>query len=84
MARFAGDLGDEQTVGISPGAILVHQARIEHGYVIGKLNSRKETGLRPMRRTCGCPWSACRVDIEVILDATQAGRPHCASPPAGS
>ncbi len=24
MARFAGDLGDEQTVGISPGTILVH------------------------------------------------------------
>jgi hypothetical protein len=59
MARFAGDLGDEQTVGISPGTILVHYARIEHGYVIGKLNSSNETGLRPMRRTCGCPWSAC-------------------------
>jgi hypothetical protein len=24
MARFAADLGDEQTVGISPGTILVH------------------------------------------------------------
>jgi hypothetical protein len=24
VARFAGDLGDEQTVGISPGTILVH------------------------------------------------------------
>jgi hypothetical protein len=24
MARFAGDLGDEQAVGISPGTILVH------------------------------------------------------------
>jgi hypothetical protein len=24
MTRFAGDLGDEQTVGISPGTILVH------------------------------------------------------------
>jgi hypothetical protein len=24
MARFAGDLGDEQTVGISPGTILAH------------------------------------------------------------
>jgi hypothetical protein len=24
MPRFAGDLGDEQTVGISPGTILAH------------------------------------------------------------
>src|ERR1700761_4318532 len=37
-----------------------------------------------MRRTCGCPWLACRVDIEVILDAAEAGRPDGVSPPAGS
>jgi hypothetical protein len=39
MPGLAGQLSHHNPVGISPGTILVHLARIEHGYVKGNLIS---------------------------------------------
>ncbi len=40
MPCRAGELCDEETIGIGTGTIVVHLARIEHDYVKNYLNSR--------------------------------------------
>jgi hypothetical protein len=43
VPRLAGQLSHHNPVGISPGTILVHLTRIEHGYAKGNLISENNT-----------------------------------------
>jgi hypothetical protein len=48
MPRLAGQLSHQNPVGIRPGTILVHLARIEHAYAKGNLISENNIRFGPL------------------------------------